>query len=195
MLQSFCFNRMHLEISSAKWWQFCLSLRVLTALLIHTNSIQMVRWFYRQQDIRHFAQASMYSRQLHNPNLVVIGLSKGYDTWPPIGWHCPFVIVWSKYSLGKPSAPLHYGVTWPVGIPTVFETPVTVPLVICTALTTGKCLPLGLCKGTLKKSTCTVIILCMHPADERRRCDVKSSLIGWTDTQNVPWMYAYSDYG
>ena len=67
-------------------------------------------------------------RLLHNPNLVATGLSVGYETWPPIGWHCPFGIGWTKYILGSPSAPLHYGLTWPVGIPTVFQTPVTVPL-------------------------------------------------------------------
>ena len=30
------------------------------------------------------------------------------------------------------------------------------------------------------------IILCMHPANERRRYDVTSSLIGWVHTQNDP---------
>ena len=30
------------------------------------------------------------------------------------------------------------------------------------------------------------IILCMHPANERRRYDVTSSLIGWAHTQNDP---------
>ena len=40
----------------------------------------------------------------------------------------PSVIDWFKYRLGLPSAPLHYGLTWPVGILTVFQTPVTVPL-------------------------------------------------------------------
>ena len=38
------------------------------------------------------------------------------------------MIGWSKNRLGLPSAPLYYGLTWPVGIPTVFQTPVTVPL-------------------------------------------------------------------
>ena len=58
-----------------------------------------------------------------------------------IGWHQAFVIGWSKYRLGLPSAPLHYGLTWPVEIPTIFQTPVPV---LC------KCLLLGLCKGTVK---------------------------------------------
>ena len=85
-------------------------------------------------------------RLLHSPSLVAVGLSVGYWTWPPIGWHHSFVIGWSKDWLGLPSAPLHYGLTWPEGIPTVFQTPVTVPL-HCT------CLQLGLCKGTVKEST------------------------------------------
>ena len=67
-------------------------------------------------------------RLLHTHSLVVVGLSVGYETWPPIGWQHPFVIGWSKYRLGLPSAPLRYGLIWPVGIPTVFQTPVTVPL-------------------------------------------------------------------
>ena len=32
------------------------------------------------------------------------------------------------YRLGLPSAPLHYGITWPVWILTALQTPVTVPL-------------------------------------------------------------------
>ena len=59
------------------------------------------------------------------------------------------MIGWSNYRLGLPSAPLRYGLTWPVGIPTVFHTPMTV---LCTALTAGKCLPLGLCNGTVEDS-------------------------------------------
>ena len=43
-------------------------------------------------------------------------------------WHHPFVIGWPNYRLGIPSAPLNYGLTWPVGIPIVFQTLVTVPL-------------------------------------------------------------------
>ena len=65
-----------------------------------------------------------------------------YETWP---YH-PFVIGWSKDRLGLPSAPLHYGLTWPVGIPTVFQITVTVPL-------RCNCLSLGLCKGVVKEST------------------------------------------
>ena len=38
------------------------------------------------------------------------------------------MIVWSKYRLGLPIPPLHYGLMWPGGIPTIFQTPVTVPL-------------------------------------------------------------------
>ena len=66
-------------------------------------------------------------RLLHSPSLVAIGLLVGYETWPPIGWHHAFVIGWSKDRLGLPSAHCIYGLTWPVGIPTVLQTPVTVP--------------------------------------------------------------------
>ena len=37
--------------------------------------------------------------------------------------------------------------------------------------------------------TYTGIILCMRTADERRRYNVTSSLIGWAHTQNDPWGY------
>ena len=75
--------------------------------------------------------------------LVAIGLSEEYETWHPIGWHCAFVIGWSKYRLGSTSASLHYG--------TPFFRPQWQSL--CTALMAGICLPLGLCKGTVKEST------------------------------------------
>ena len=86
-------------------------------------------------------------RLLHSPSVVAVGLSVSIlKTWPQIGWHHSFVIGWSKDRLGLPSAPLHYRLKWPMGIPTVFQTPLTVPL-HC------NCLPLGLCKGTVKEST------------------------------------------
>ena len=65
---------------------------------------------------------------LHNPSLEVIGLSAGYETWHPIGWHHHFVIGWFKDKLGLSSAPLDYGLMWPMGIPPVFQTTVTAPL-------------------------------------------------------------------
>ena len=36
----------------------------------------------------------------------------------------------------------------------------------------------------------TGIILCLHPANERRRYIVTSSLIGWVHTQNDPCLKA-----
>ena len=68
-----------------------------------------------------------------------------------LGWHHAFVIGWSKYRLGLPSAPLHYGLTWPVGIRTVC--PPTQWQSRSTVLTTGKCLLWGLCQGTVKESS------------------------------------------
>ena len=55
---------------------------------------------------------------------------------------------WSKYKLGLPSAPLHYGPLWPVGISTIFR-PQWQSL--CTAPMAGRCLPLGLCKGDCER--------------------------------------------
>ena len=102
------------------------------------------------------------ARLLNSPSLVAIGLLLGYETWPPIGWHRTFVIGWSKYRMGLHRAPLHYGIISPVGIPTVFQTPWQS---LCTALTAGKCLPLGLWKGTVKQSSKQHLI--KQPRDDR----------------------------
>ena len=72
-------------------------------------------------------------RLLLGHNLVVIGLSVGYEQHPIMWywyetWLHPFVIDWSKYRLGLPSALLHHVLARPVGISTAFQTPVTVPL-------------------------------------------------------------------
>ena len=42
------------------------------------------------------------ARLLHSLSLVVMGVSVGYQAWPPIGWCHSVVIGWSKYSLGMP---------------------------------------------------------------------------------------------
>ena len=60
---------------------------------------------------------------LHSLSLVAIGQSVGWETWPLIAWHHPFVIVWSKYRLGIPSALVHYGLTWQLWIPPPFCRP------------------------------------------------------------------------
>ena len=39
----------------------------------------------------------------------------------------------------------------------------------------------------------TGIILCMRPANERRRYNVTSSLIGWAHIQNDPWCFTRYD--
>ena len=83
--------------------------------------------------IHYTALHIMKIRLLHSPILAAVGLSAG--------WHCTFVIGWSKYRFGLPSAPLHCGLTWP-------QWPQWQS--ICTALMAGICLPLGLCKGTEK---------------------------------------------
>ena len=86
-------------------------------------------------------------RRLHNTNSMPMALSVGYETWPPFCWHHSFLFGWSKYKPGVPSAPLHDELMWPVGIPSVFQTSC---LPLYTSLT---CLPLRMCKGTVKKST------------------------------------------
>ena len=50
--------------------------------------------------------------------------------WSPIGCFAGSVIGWSIYiySPGNTSHHMHYGLTWPVGISTSFQTPLTVSL-------------------------------------------------------------------
>ena len=68
-------------------------------------------------------------RLLHSPSLVAIGLSAGHVRHGlQLVGITPLWLVGLKIDGGLPSAPLHYGFTWPVGIPTVLQIPVTVPL-------------------------------------------------------------------
>ena len=80
-----------------------------------------------------------WNRLLHSLSVVAIGLSVGYEqchitmwhwyeTWPPTGWHQPFIIGWSKYRLVLPYAAMHYRLMQLVGITTVFQGPLTVSL-------------------------------------------------------------------
>ena len=78
------------------------------------------------------------------------GLRVARKTCPPIDCVTDCIVGWSIYKLGNSSHVVHYGHTWKVGISTVFKRPLTVP---CTGLTTGKCLPLGLCKETVEEFT------------------------------------------
>ena len=67
-------------------------------------------------------------RLLHSPSLVALGLSVGYETWPPTGWHHALVIGWSKYRLELPQP------KWILGshnwweFPPFLQRPLTVPL-------------------------------------------------------------------
>ena len=46
------------------------------------------------------ASSDCYSRLLLSPCLVAVGLSEGWEIWPLNDWHQPFVIGWTKYTLG-----------------------------------------------------------------------------------------------
>ena len=47
----------------------------------------------------------------------------------------------------------------------------------------------GTCRPTTIAGAATRVILCMHPANKRRRYIVTSPLIGWAHTQNDPCCY------
>ena len=78
----------------------------------------------------------------HSPSLVAIGLSVGYETWPPILWLVYLNIDWDCLvpqcimgSRGHWEFPLFFRPQWQS---------------ICTALTPGSCLP---CNRTVEEST------------------------------------------
>ena len=80
-----------------------------------------------------------FARLLHS--LVALGLSMGYETWLSVGWHHAFVIVWYGYRLGLPQS------QWVVGSCNWWEF-----LSFSEAIDSPLCLPLGLCKETVKES-------------------------------------------
>ena len=53
--------------------------------------------------------AGRYPRKLHNHSLVAVGLSVGYDTLLPTGWHHTFVNSWCENRLGDPSVAMYSG--------------------------------------------------------------------------------------
>ena len=96
-------------------------------------------------------------RLLHSHSHVAIGQSTGYEAWPPVGWHHSFGM-----NISLPRVPLHCDVAWAVGIYTIIQTLLTDWQSLCTALTAGKCLPLGQCMGlwkSLSGSSSPVLIL------------------------------------
>ena len=70
-------------------------------LLGHTGNID--GWMYRYG----------YTRLFYSPNLLTVELWEGYETWPLIGWHHPFLIGWSEYRV-EVSVAMHCGHTSPV---------------------------------------------------------------------------------
>ena len=80
------------------------------------------------------------TRQLHSPSLVAIRLSVGYETWPPIGRHHPLWLVGLNIDWDYLLPHCIMGSCYQWEFPLFFQTP-------------GKCLPLGLCKGTVNQSS------------------------------------------
>ena len=58
--------------------------------------------------------------------LNVLRLSLGHGAWPPIVCRHPFVIGWSTYRFGIASVSMYNGLSWPVGISTHLQRPLTV---------------------------------------------------------------------
>ena len=88
------------------------------------------------------------ARLLHSLSLVAVVPSEGLRHGLQLAgitflW---FVVLNIDYRLLR--VPIHCGLTWPMEISTVFQSPFTVP---CAALTAGKCLSLKLCKENVKQ--------------------------------------------
>ena len=97
--------------------------------------------------------SSSTARLLHSPNLAALALSVGYETWTPIGWQHPFDLL-VEILVGIAAVAMSCGLMWLVGIPTSYQGHWQSP---CIALTAGECLPLGLCKETVKASTAQAV--------------------------------------
>ena len=89
--------------------------------------------------LSHMSAVWLNARLLHSPSWVAVGLAMRCETWPLIGW--------SIYRLGNSSHLMHYGPTWPMGLPIVFRRPLTVPL----RSPIGGSLPLWQCKETVNE--------------------------------------------
>ena len=70
----------------------------------------------------------LLSRLLHNPSLVSSGLSRGYKISHQLAGITLLVFSWSEHKLGLPCVTMHCGLTSLVGISTVCQWSLTVPL-------------------------------------------------------------------
>ena len=79
-ISTFSFKKMRLKVSSAKWRPFCLGLNVLWSEVgdpvTWSSCITPAGWLCG------------YTRLIHSPNLMAVGLSVGYKhwTWSYCGW-------------------------------------------------------------------------------------------------------------
>ena len=105
--------------------------------------------------------SAMHLRLLHSSSLVAIGLSVGYEICPPIGWHQALWLVGLNIDWDCPVPHRIMGSHDQWEFPLFFRPQWQYP---CTALTADICLPLGLCKWTVKESTCIyyLILACLH---------------------------------
>ena len=78
------------------------------------------------------------TRKLHSHSLVAVGLSVGYDTLLPTGWHHTFVNSWCENRLGDPSVAMYSGSYDRRKFPP-FKRPLTVLLRILSDTVQGHC--------------------------------------------------------
>ena len=85
------------------------------------------------------------TRLLHSPSLLAVGLPVGYETLPPTGWSWSMDLWFADLNIDWETYRLHWIMgsrDHAVGISTVFQMPLTVPLY---SPNDRFCLPLGLC--------------------------------------------------
>ena len=108
---------------------------------ISKGNIEILRKMLNPYTIKHTLYCFLFVCVITiSLNCDVISLSETRPR-PPIDCFVGCVIGWSKYGLGNPSFAMYYGLTWPVRISTILK---ATDRSLCTSLTAGKCLPLGL---------------------------------------------------
>ena len=98
------------------WKQRCHSLARLrvAAIVLPNDSVsfesnQWCHWLVkRAEPFSAHCNNIVVIRLLQRLSLVALGLSVGYETRPPIGWHHPFVIGWCKYTSHRNASRTHH---------------------------------------------------------------------------------------
>ena len=98
-------------------------------------------------------------RGLHSPSLLACSGASNYPASHVVSLSGLNIVAGTSTVLDSGWAAMHYELKLPVGILTIFQRPLTVPL---HSPDGGNCLPSGLCKETVKESTSPAWITWFH---------------------------------